>query len=148
VVAAIPGTPDDMPEEIEYDAAAKTLRVGHGRISPVRAEVWAYEVSGMKVVKKWFGYRKKNPAGRKSSPLDDIHSEMWRSDFTTELLQLLNVLTQCVDLEPAQIELLSDICAGPLITVRALEDDLVFPVPAHSRKPPAIGTIDTPTLPY
>jgi hypothetical protein len=45
----------------------------------------------MKVIKKWFGYRKKNPAGRKSSPLDDIHSEEWPAEFTTELLQLLNI---------------------------------------------------------
>jgi hypothetical protein len=108
--------------------------------------VWAYEVSGMKVVKKWFGYRKKNPAGRRSSPLDEIHPERWPADFTTELLQLLNVLTLCVELEPDQAELLERICAGPLITVTDLEQARVFPVPASVTKPPADEKPGNPTL--
>ncbi|MFI7044047.1 type ISP restriction/modification enzyme [Streptosporangium sandarakinum] len=146
VQKAIPGDPDAMPDEIGYDPDTLTLHVGAGQISPVRPEVWAYEVSGMKIVKKWFGYRKKNPTGRKSSPLDDIHTEEWPAEFTTDLLRLLHVLTLCVELEPEQAELLEQICAGPLVTVADLEQGNVFPVPAAARKPPTVAPSDVPTL--
>jgi len=43
-----------MPDEIDYDDASDTLRVGHGRIRPVPRSVWEYEVSGMRVIRRWF----------------------------------------------------------------------------------------------
>lgn len=137
---------EKMPDDICYDAETATLLVGAGRISPVRPEVWAYEVSGMRVVKRWFDYRRKNPIGRKSSPLDDIHTEEWPAEFTTELLQLLHVLTLCVDLEPDQADLLERICSGPLITVSDLEESNVLPVPATAHKAPSAESVDAPTL--
>ncbi|MGW0805583.1 type ISP restriction/modification enzyme [Nonomuraea sp. NPDC002799] len=146
VQVAIPGSAEQMPDDISYDAETLTLHVGAGEISPVRAAVWAYEVSGMKVVKKWFGYRKKNPAGRNSTPLDDVHSDHWTADFTTELLQLLNVLTLCVEGEPKQADLLERVCAGPLITLADLEQAAVFPVPASSRKSPSVASSEKPTV--
>jgi hypothetical protein len=142
----IPGTADEMPDDVSYDPDTATLHVGAGRISPVRPKVWAYEVSGMKVVKHWCDYRKKNPSGRKSSPLDDIHTEEWPAEFTTELLQLLHVLTLCVELEPDQADLLERICNGPLVTVADLEQANVFPVPATARKPPVAEFLEAPTL--
>jgi hypothetical protein len=146
VQVAIQGTAEEMPDNISYDIQTATLHVGAGLMSPVLPEVWAYEVSGMKVVKKWFGYRKRNPAGRKSSPLDDIHNEEWPAEFTTELLQLLHILTLCVELEPEQADLLERICIGPLITVAELEKSNVLPVPANTRKPPATESPEAPTL--
>jgi hypothetical protein len=143
---AVPGTAEEMPDDISYDPETATLHVGAGRISPVRPEVWAYEVSGMKIVKKWFGYRKKNPAGRKSSPLDNIHSEEWPAEFTTELLQLLHVLTLCVELEPDQADLLEKICNSPLISVDDLERAGVLPVAASTRKAPAAASLEDLTL--
>ena len=140
------GNGEDMPTDICYDAETATLIVGAGRISPVRPEVWAYEISGMRVVKRWFDYRKKNPIGRRSTPLDDIHTEEWPAEFTTELLQLLHVLTLCVDLEPDQADLLERICSGPLITVSDLEKANVFPVPASARKPPPAESVEAPKL--
>lgn len=146
VQRAIPGDAGSMPNEITYNPDTLTLHIGAGQISPVRPEVWAYDVSGMKIVKKWFGYRKQKPAGRKSSPLDDIHTEEWPAGFTTELLQLLHVLTLCVELEPEQADLLDRICDGPLVTVADLEQENVFPVPVTARKPPAAESPDAPTL--
>ena len=93
-----------------------------------------------------FGYRKKNPAGRKSSPLDDIHTEEWPAEFTTELLQLLNVLTLCVELEPDQAKVLEQIGNGPLVTVTDLEQANVLPVPPGTRKPPAAEPPDALSL--
>ncbi|MEV2267786.1 type ISP restriction/modification enzyme [Nonomuraea africana] len=143
---AVPGTAEEMPDDISYDSETATMHVGAGRISPVHPDVWAYEVSGMKVIKKWFGYRKKNPAGRKSSPLDDIHTEEWPAEFTTELLQLLHVLTLCVELEPEQADLLEKICNSDLVTVADLEGASIFPVPASTRKAPAPELPQAPTL--
>jgi hypothetical protein len=136
VTVTIPDTPDLMPERIHHDADAQTLHVGDGQIRPVSPEVWEYHVSGMRIVKKWFGYRKKKPSVKWSSPLNDIHAETWTAEMTGELLDLLNVLGRCVALEPTQAELLDAVLAGPLITVADLTDVGVLPVPPAARKPP------------
>jgi hypothetical protein len=146
VTVTIPDTVEDMPEEISYNAETQILHVGAGEIHPVLPQVWAYEVSGMNIVKKWFGYRKKNPAGRRSSPLDGITPERWPARFTTELLELLNVLGRCVDLEPRQADVLARVCAGPLISITDLEQGKVLPVPSNAKKPLPPESPDMPTL--
>jgi hypothetical protein len=137
-----------MPEAIDYDATTRDLLIGTGRIGPVEASVWTYEVSGMKVLKHWFDRRKCEPDGRRSSPLDAVVNTTWDPDWTSELLEMLNVLTLLVDLEPAQANLLDRIVSGPLITV----DDLVRggvtvaerPTPAApGRAVPQLFEIDT-----
>jgi hypothetical protein len=100
----------------------------------------------MKIVRKWFGYRKKDPAGRRSSPLDDLNAERWPARYTTELLELLNVLEMCAALEPRQADLLERVCNGPLITMSDLRQEKVLPVPPGSRKPLPPDSPDTPTL--
>jgi hypothetical protein len=122
VVAAIPDGPDGMPETIQYDALTSTLHVGGGYIAPVSPAVWEYEVSGRKIVKRWFDSRKREPDGRRSSALDDVVATSWDPDWTTELIDLLNMLTMLVELEPAQVALLARVMDGPLITV----DDLAL----------------------
>jgi hypothetical protein len=146
VLVTIPDTPDGMPDAISYDQATRTLHVGSGQIGPVSPETWAYETSGMKIVRKWFGYRKKDPAGRRSSPLDDINAEHWPARYTTDLLELLNVLEMCTDIEQHQAGVLTRICDGPLITVADLKQEKVFPVPASARKPLPPESPDIPTL--
>jgi hypothetical protein len=146
VTATIPDTEDGMPQDISYDSATQTLLVGHGRIQPVSEKIWEYEVSGMRIVRKWFDYRKKNPRGRWSSPLDDINPQIWSPKFTSELLDLLNVLGLCIDLEPQQAALLDRICASSLITVGDLENAHVYPIPASARKPPAPEEPSAPML--
>lgn len=146
VVVTIPSGPSDMPDEIDHDEATDTLCAGTGRIHPVSRSVWNYEVSGMRVIRKWFDYRKHNPRTKWSSPLDDIVATAWPARFTTDLLQLLNILAWCVDLEPAQANLLDRICAGPVITSNDLQTAEVFPVPDRVRKPPKIYDGDALTL--
>ena len=41
-------------------------------------------------------------------------------EYSTELLELLNVLGLLTDMEPAQADLLVRICAAPLLTVQEL----------------------------
>jgi hypothetical protein len=136
VRVGIPDTEAGMPERITYDETTGTLHVGEGEIGPVPPEVWNYQVSCMPVVKHWFGYRRKNPSGNRKSPLDQIVATTWTSAMTTELLELLNVLGRCVELEPAQRELLDRIAAGPLITVDDVTASAVLPVSAAARSIP------------
>lgn len=111
-IKAILGDPDQYPEKFSYDDATRTLHVGEGAFAPVSPEVYAFEVSGLKVVQSWLKYRMKKGAGRKSSPLDDIRPESWTGQFTTELLELLWVLEKTVEGYPAQETLLEAIIEG------------------------------------
>ncbi|MDQ1675253.1 MAG: hypothetical protein QOC93_397 [Actinomycetota bacterium] len=134
VIVGIPQTEDGMPDEMRYEAESQTLAVGNGLIGPVPERVWLYDVNGMRVLRKWFGYRKKNAAGRKSSPLDDVRPKTWSPDATTELLNLLNVLGGLVALEERQADLLAQVVVAPQVTVADLMSAGVFPVPEEVRK--------------
>ena len=98
-----------MPVAMSYDADRATLIIGDGEFAPVRREVWDYAVGGKNVIRSWFNYRKKEPGGKRSSPLDHLSPAAWDPDWTTEAIDLLTVLTRLVELEPAQADLL----AGP-----------------------------------
>lgn len=126
---AVPG--GALPEKFGYDADGGVITVGAGEFGPVPHEVWDYEVSGLKVVQSWLGYRMKNRKGRKSSPLDEITPEAWTSDYTSEFLQLLNLLTRTVELHPVQCALLEEIVDAPLLPASALK-----PVPDQWRSAP------------
>jgi hypothetical protein len=78
--------------------------------------VAAYTVGGMNVLKSWFKYRKADPGGRRSSPLDDIVAEEWTNEWSHELVEVLTVLHRLVALEPAQEALLAEIVDGPKLT--------------------------------
>ena len=87
------------------------------------------------VLRQWFGYRKRDRAKpiigdrRPPSPLDKIQPEHWPAEYTSDLIDLLNVLGRLIKLEPAQADLLERICAGPLLTVAALRE--AGAIPAH-----------------
>jgi hypothetical protein len=127
----VPGDAANYPEKYEYNDATKTLRVGDGKFAPVAPEVYEFEVSGLKVVQSWLGYRKKKPKGKKSSPLDKINPDKWPSEFTDELLELLCVLEATLAEYPAQAKLLSAVVKGPCFKV-----DELPAVPPAARKPP------------
>ena len=127
---AVPGDADGYPETFDYNDATRTLHVGSGQFAPVAQEVFAFEVSGLKVVQSWLKYRIKKGAGKKSSPLDDIRPERWTSQFTTELLELLWVLEATIESYPAQAALLETILASDCIHASELPA-----VPEHMRSP-------------
>jgi Type ISP C-terminal specificity domain len=105
----------------KLDAVKRELKIGTGVIVPVAPEVWAYEVSGKQVLRQWFSYRKKNrekpQIGDRRPPLalGEIQPDHWLPEYTTELLNVINVLGLLVKLEPAQAALLDDIVNSPLI---------------------------------
>lgn len=86
--------------------------IGSGYVEGVAPEVWSYEVSGKHVLRQWFSYRKANRERpiigdrRQPSRLGGIQPDHWLAEYTTELLNLLNVLGRLVELETAQTELL------------------------------------------
>jgi hypothetical protein len=138
-LAAVSEGEDKYPNEFSYDEDSKTLRVGDGRFSPVEPEVFEFEVSGLKVVKSWLGYRMKDRSGKKSSPLDDIRPRSWTHEFTRELLELLWVLEKTIEGYSAQRKLLTEVLAGKLF----MADDLP-PVPKGAREAPKSGKVKNP----
>ena len=149
---AISIKPDQMPDTIGYDAGKQRLLVGHGFIDRVPLAVWKYEVSGKQVLLQWFSYRKRHRERpiigdrRPPSPLGDIQPCHWLPEYTTELLNVLNVLGLLVELEPKQAELLENICAGPLISEAELKAAGALEVPAAPKK--AKAKKETPQLPF
>ena len=105
--------PNTYPETYSYDETTKTVKVGGGEFGPVEPAVWNYEVSGLKVVQSWLGYRMKNRSGKKSSPLDDIRPTTWT--FSTEFVKLLSVIEHFVTAETRASELLIKVTEGDLV---------------------------------
>lgn len=120
---AIPGGLADFPDELRYDTSLRRLHVGKGYVDNVGPEVRAYEVSGKNVLTQWFSYRKADRTRpligdkRPPSPLDGIRPDGWPAEYTSDLIDLLHVLTGLVALEAAQADLLKRVMAGPLIKV-------------------------------
>lgn len=85
--------------------------------------MWKYEVSGKQVLWHWFSYRCRDRSRpiigtrRPPSPLDKIQPEGWLAEYTTDLLDLLDVLGRLIAIEPAQADLMDRICAGPLLEI-------------------------------
>jgi hypothetical protein len=78
------------------------------------------------VLRQWFSYRRKNREKpqigdrRPPSPLGDIRPDHWLPDYTTELLNVVNVLGLLVKLEPKQAALREEIVEAPLIPASKL----------------------------
>ena len=146
--AGVPRLPDDerpripkggaiptseLPAEIRYDPSNERLTIGAGFIDKVSPAVWNYEVSGKHVLTQWFSYRgqeRERPVigeKRAPSPLNALQPAGWLPEYTTELLNVLNVLGLLVKLEQKQADLLDRICAGPMINA----DDLKAAAPTE-----------------
>jgi hypothetical protein len=136
---AIPQEPAAMPDSIAYDASKKRLLVGRGYVDNVEPGVWFYEVSGKQVLLQWFSYRKADRQRpiigdrRTPSSLGDIQPDHWPAEYTTELINVLNVLGCLVDLEPAQAALLEKVCAGPTISADELRAAGALEAPTMAR---------------
>jgi len=73
--------------------------VGDGGFGPVAPAVWEIEVSGLKVVQSWLGYRMKKRPGKKSSPFDDTRPERWTARMSDAFLELLWALGSTLVME-------------------------------------------------
>jgi hypothetical protein len=141
---AIPSAPEPLPDSMEYDSTSFRLKIGKGYVDHVTPEMWAYEVSGKQILWQLFSYRRRDRTRpiigdrRPPSPLDSIQPDGWLAEYTTDLLDLLNVLGRLIALEPAQADLLGRICDGPLRSAEELSAAGAFAIPeATSPKPKA-----------
>jgi len=131
----------EMPDTIDYDATKHRLLVGRGYVEGVPPQVWKYEVSGKQVLRQWFSYRKANRERpilgdrRPPSKLGDIQPDRWLAEYTTELINVLNVIGRLAELEPLQADLLERVCSGPRISADELPagEALIVPVKAKRR---------------
>lgn len=117
----IPGAPEPLPDRMDYDAGTQRLHVGQGFIDCVTPAMRAYDISGKNVLDQWFSYRRRDRSKpiigdrRPPSPLEKIQPDGWLAEYTSDLIDLLNVLGRLIALEPTQAALLEAICDGPLI---------------------------------
>jgi hypothetical protein len=119
-------------------ALTPQVLLGTCYVENVEPAVWNYEVSGKQVLLQWFSYRKQNRERpligdrRPPSPLGSIQPDHWLAEYTTELLNVLNVLGLLDALEPAQAAPLDKICAGPMFAAEELRTAGAFELPAEA----------------
>ncbi len=146
---AVSEKPEEYPDTFDYEPGARLLTVGAGRFEPVEPEVYAFDVSGLKVVQSWLGYRMRAGKGRKLLSLDDIRPERWTAQFTTELLELLWVLEATLAFTPTRLNYLPRcykvICFPPtpcpprLSTCAVLKGGISSCFPKRLTRPPPTG---------
>ncbi|MHA6758927.1 type ISP restriction/modification enzyme [Streptacidiphilus sp. PAMC 29251] len=143
--------PTPLPESLIYDPASQELCVGAGMFTGVTERMRAYDVGGRSVLDHWLSARGSRPTGRVGSQLDGIRNRRWSPDWSTEFIEILNVLRHLTQLEPEQASLLDRVVSGTLIDVAELTRRGVLEPPAHttgSRPPtgqdmlPGMDTVD------
>jgi len=78
---------------------------------PLSPAVWAYSVSGMRVLPSWLR-RRISQTTRRGSPLDAIGHDQWTPALTSEVLELIWVLEATLALEPELDAVLDEIVSG------------------------------------
>ncbi|MFJ8953541.1 type ISP restriction/modification enzyme [Streptomyces sp. NPDC102381] len=122
------------PTELLYDREEEALVAGDGRISPVPAAAWDFHVSGVGVLEQWFARR---TAPAEPGTLAALRPTTWPQPWTSQLLELITVLTLLAELGPQQDELREAALANPL-TTKDLERARVLPVPDTARRPASV----------
>lgn len=131
-----------MPDDVAYDEKTQTIHLGKGTWSNVSPAVWSYTVGGNSTIKSWVGYRRKKPKGRKSSPLDDIITTSWPTQWSKQFYELLVTLTHLVQLEDQQQQLLNDVIASSQLTKDELSSlGVKWPTESKDRKPRLPGSL-------
>ncbi|MFI9775203.1 type ISP restriction/modification enzyme [Streptomyces sp. NPDC051956] len=119
--------------ELLYDREEQALLIGDGRISPVPAEAWDFQVSGVRVIEQWFARRTTAP---EPGTLAGIRPRTWPQPWTSELLEIVTVLALLAELRTQQEELMT--AAVPLITATDLLRARVLPPAPATRRPASV----------
>jgi len=129
----------EYPATVTYDADTSTLHIGDGVIGNVTPEVWNFEVSGVRVVSSWVGYRLAVKKGLKG-PLDAIRPSRW--SFDDELVELLWAVEYIVGAAAKGTALLNQVLGSEIFT-RA---DMPVTTAAESKAPLARATLFDPRV--
>ena len=116
--------PNRLSDQLIFDERNGTLAIGGGVFGPLPKRVVGYDVNGRRVLWRWLNDRTAQPRFKRHTyaALDNLTVLGWNRRLTDELLALLSVLTGCVSLEPAQCQLLDQVCDGPLISTADLQN--------------------------
>jgi hypothetical protein len=119
------------PGPLRYDRDEETLHLGEGRVSPVPAGAWDFEVGGERVLERWFAAR---TAGGEPGTLAAIGPAGWPQAWTSQLLELITVLALLAELRP----LCAELTVPDPLTATELRAAGVLPVPATARRPASV----------
>jgi hypothetical protein len=119
------------PVTLDYDRDEESLHLDEGRVSPVPPQAWDFEVNGVRVLEQWFATR---TATAEPGTLAAIRPATWPQTWTSELLELVTVLTLLAELRPQQAELT---ITAP-ITATDLRKAGVLPAPESARRPASV----------
>jgi len=132
-----------LPSELVYDAQSRSLHLGEGIWSGVSQECRSFMIGGRRVLDSWFAYRRMDPAGKRSSPLNDILPQRWDPAWSIELTELLAIITLLIEMEVPQQSLLTEVLAGRTLSRSELESSGVSwpisPVGRGDRAPRCSG---------
>ncbi|WP_181468296.1 type ISP restriction/modification enzyme [Streptomyces sp. Amel2xB2] len=92
------------PEELAHDAEERSLHIGEGRVAPVAREAWEFEAGGVRVLESWLAERTAAPP-EAAGTLEAVRPANRPPGWTSQLLELITVLTLLAELRPEQREL-------------------------------------------
>ncbi|MFJ9718086.1 type ISP restriction/modification enzyme [Streptomyces sp. NPDC101213] len=124
-----------LPVTVRYDPAEEALHLDGGRVSPVAPRAWEFEAGGVRVLERWFAVR---TAPGEAGTLSALRPRAWPPSWTSELLELVTVLTLLAELLPQRAEL--QVTDG--VTTSDLRAAGVLPVPHRARRPASVLTLD------
>ncbi|MCI0384818.1 type ISP restriction/modification enzyme [Streptomyces sp. CNQ085] len=133
VRGALPEHP--APDALRHDAREEILWVGGGRIAPVARGAWEFEAGGVRVLADWFA-RRTAPAA--PGTLEAVRPNAWPAGWTSELLELITVLTLLGGLREARAEFAERRGGSPVVGVSALREAGVLPAPPGARRPASV----------
>ncbi|MER7496638.1 type ISP restriction/modification enzyme [Streptomyces pharetrae] len=119
------------PAALRYDREEEALHLDEGRISPVPPQAWDFEAGGVRVLEHWFTAR---TAPAEPGTLTAVRPATWPQTWTSELLELITVLTLIAELRPRREQLTP---TSP-ITATELREAGVLPVPGQARRPASV----------
>jgi hypothetical protein len=121
------------PDALAYDAGESALLLGGGRISPVPAAAWEFEVGGVRVLERWFEER---TAAVRAGTLEAIRPRAWPQEWSSELLELVTVLALLARARDGRPERTAP--ELPLLGREELVAAGVLPVPRPARRPASV----------
>jgi hypothetical protein len=96
-----------------------SIRVADGVIENVNPAVASFSIGGMSVLKKWLGFRTAAGTGRAAtsdSALDRIRESSWSDSWLSEILEVVDSISQTISAVEIGEGILNEICSDVLIT--------------------------------
>ncbi|MDF3299953.1 type ISP restriction/modification enzyme [Streptomyces tropicalis] len=115
------------PLTLRYDRDEEALLVDEGRIAPVPPAAWDFEAGRVRVLERWFAAR---TAPAPPGTLEAVRPAAWTQSWTSELLELITVLTLLAEAPGPDRE-----PGSTAVTAADLRAAGVLPVPDAARRP-------------